>query len=79
MQTVVFQSMEATPVGESGVHVAAAVGKAFRNESDHAVSQNRQTEDDHAAVLVLIPRDAMLDCVQVRFIHFLYTYSTLNH
>lgn len=44
--------MEATPTGRNGVHVAAPVDKASKNESDYATTQNQLTVAGPAAIPV---------------------------
>lgn len=71
------QSMEATLTGRNGVHVAAPVDRASKNESDHATTHNQPMAADHAAVPVSTLGNVKLVSVQV-WIHFCQSSFTLD-
>ncbi len=69
--------MEAILTGRNGVHVAAPVDRASKNESDYATTQNQSMAADHAAVPVSTLGNVKLVSVQVRT-HFCQSFFTLD-
>ncbi len=61
--------MEATLTGRNGLHAAAPVDKASKNESDYATTQNQPMAADRAAAPASTPGNVKLVSVQVTF-HF---------
>lgn len=58
--------MAVTLIGRNGVHVAALVDKASKNESGRATTQNQPTVADRVAVPVSNPGSVRPDSVQVQ-------------